>query len=56
MISLCQRCYIKKHNLKKNEIKKLLVTQEKFYCSECGQEKKLVIEREERNNYYSEDN
>ena len=56
MISLCQRCYIKKHNLKKNEIKKLITTQEKFECADCGQYKKLVIERHEKETYYSEDN
>lgn len=53
---LCQRCYIKKHKLKKNEIKKLIVTSDKFQCAECGEYKKLVIERNPREEWYDDEN
>lgn len=53
---LCQRCYIKKHKLKKNEIKKLTVTSDKFQCSDCGEYKKLVIERKQKEEWYDDEN
>ena len=41
---LCKRCYINKNKLKKNDIKKLIVTSDNFECDECGKFAKLVIE------------
>ena len=54
MSYLCKRCYINKNKLKKNDIKKLIVTSENFTCDECGKFTKLVIEPKEKEQYYDE--
>lgn len=55
MSFLCKRCYINQHNLKKNDIKKLMVTSENFECDSCGKFTKLVIEPKEKERYDDED-
>lgn len=54
MSFLCKRCYINKNKLKKNDIKKLIVTSENFECDECGKSAKLVIEPKAKEQYYDE--
>jgi len=54
MSFLCKRCYINKNKLKKNDIKKLIVTSENFECDECGKFTKLVIEPKAKEQYYDE--
>jgi hypothetical protein len=54
MSFLCKRCYINKNKLKKNDIKKLVVTSENFECDECGKFTKLVIEPRGKEQYYDE--
>lgn len=55
MSFLCKRCYINEKKLKKNDIKKLMVTSENFECEQCGKFTKLVIEPIEKEQYYDED-
>ena len=55
MSFLCKRCYINQHDLKKNDIKKLMVTSENFECESCGKFTKLVIEPKEKERYDDED-
>ena len=55
MSYMCKRCYINANNLKKNDIKRLMVTAENFTCDSCGKVAKLVIDPKDKEEYYDEE-